>query len=96
MRTHRHHLTPALTAALAAAAILVAPAVGAAPTPRPDNCSDSGGTTTCVSPGNVEIRTQTSGPSMNAGPYHVWPPRTGDRAYHPNTQHHRHHRPGQR
>jgi hypothetical protein len=59
-------ITTALTAA-AAAALLAAPMAAAAPTPLPKVCVDSGASSTCQSPGNVEIHS--SSPAVRFHPY---------------------------
>lgn len=94
MKFKFNYATPLLAAGATAVAILVAPTASAAPPPLTKTCSESGGTITCQSPGNVEIHTHTSRPSIGSDPFENWPLRIGDRNHHRNHQRHGHHHGG--
>jgi hypothetical protein len=57
-----NYITPLLVAGAAAAAIAAAPVAAA----NPQSCVNSGGSTQCQTPGNVQINT--APPVVSAGP----------------------------
>jgi hypothetical protein len=69
MRIKLNYITPLLAAGAAAVAIAAAPAAAAA---EVQSCVNSGSSTVCQSPGNVQVNS--SSPAPSAGPYAAYGP----------------------